>query len=252
MVAPAPHLPTVILFDLDDTIVDYGSSTEPAWRQVCAAGAAVLPRGDAATLLAAVNRVRAWFWSDPERHRRGRADLRAASTAIVAQALRELGHDEPALAQQLAGSYRDLRDRSLRLLPGAVPTLERLRQHGTRLGLVTNGTQSDQRAKIERFALAPYFEHILIEGEFGCGKPDARVYRAALDALEAQPSDAWFVGDNIEWDVAAPQRLGMYAVWVDSGGRGIPSAASVRPDRIVGSIGDLLSGASQREGLGKS
>ena len=30
------------------------------------------------------------------------------------------------------------------------------------------------------------------------------------------------VGDNLEWDVAAPQRLGMSGVWIDARGRGLP------------------------------
>ena len=40
------------------------------------------------------------------------------------------------------------------------------------------------------------------------GKPDESVYRPVRDALKARPSEAWLVGDNLEWDVAAPQRLG--------------------------------------------
>src|SRR2546426_7554913 len=36
---------------------------------------------------------------------------------------------------------------------------------------------------------------------------------------------AWMVGDHLEWDVGAPQRLGLSGVWVDRGGRGLP------PDR---------------------
>jgi putative hydrolase of the HAD superfamily len=47
------------------------------------------------------------------------------------------------------------------------------------------------------------------------------------------------VGDNLELDVAAPQSLGAYAVWVDRSGVGLPSGSEVRPDRIVESIAHL-------------
>jgi putative hydrolase of the HAD superfamily len=47
------------------------------------------------------------------------------------------------------------------------------------------------------------------------------------------------VGDNLEWDVAAPQRLGIYGIWVDRGGAGIPPGNGVRPDRIVRSLSEL-------------
>ncbi|WP_293454912.1 HAD hydrolase-like protein [Phenylobacterium sp.] len=48
--------------------------------------------------------------------------------------------------------------------------------------------------------------------EHGFGKPEERAYRHALQALDADPSEVWMVGDNLEWEVAAPQRLGIYSI----------------------------------------
>lgn len=231
--------PQAILVDLDDTIIDLGSA-EAAWRAVCESAAQEVDGLDAAALYAAIARIREWFWSDPERHRQGRADLRAASRGIVHQALSSLGHDRPELATIVADTYRDFRNGAIRVFPGAVETLERLRTAGIRLGLVTNGSAAAQRAKIERFNLARHFEHVLIEGEFGCGKPDTRVYVAAMEALRSQPDTTWSVGDNLEWEVAAPQRLGLYTVWVDAARAGLPAEAAVRPDRVIHSLAEIV------------
>jgi len=231
--------PRAMLLDLDDTIINYGGNTDAAWRTVCDDAAHAVDGLDAAALLAEIHRVRTWYWSDPDRHREGRADLRAASRRIVEQALRHLGYAGGDLAPRIAEAYRDRREAAMQLFPGALETLQRWRNRGITLGLVTNGTGADQRAKIERFALAPYFEHILIEGEFGCGKPDARVYRAALDGVRATPAQTWFVGDNLEWDIAAPQRLGLFTVWVDNARSGLPAEAAVRPHRIVNALAEL-------------
>ena len=95
--------------------------------------------------------------------------------------------------------------------------------------------------KIARFEIADLFDAILVEGELGFGKPDERVYRRALSALDVKPADAWMVGDNLEWDVAAPQKLGMSGVWVDARGRGLPNDSAVKPDYIVRSLADLRS-----------
>ena len=43
-----------------------------------------------------------------------------------------------------------------------------------------------------------------------------------------------------EWDVAAPQRLGIYGVWIDHAGHGVPAASTVRPDRIIRRLSELL------------
>jgi putative hydrolase of the HAD superfamily len=115
-----------------------------------------------------------------------------------------------------------------------------LREHGIPLALLTNGSSAVQRAKIERFGLARHFDDICIEGEFGCGKPDERVYRSALPATTSQPSNAWMVGDNLEWDVTAPMRFGLTGIWLDRFACGLPDSTPVKPHRIIFSLTELL------------
>jgi len=232
-------IPEAIIFDLDDTILDDSGGVEGCWQQVCAQAAACLNSLRAEDLLAAIEKHRDWFWSDPVRHRQGRLDLRAASRRIVERALRDLGHDEPGLARETADAYRDLREQRLCLIPGALETLEHFRSRGIELGMATNGSSAGQRAKIERFGLAKYFRLIIVEEEFGLGKPHLEVYEALFQALGADPSKTWAAGDNLEWDVGAPQSLGAYGIWVDAAGAGLPDGAGVRPDRIISSISEL-------------
>lgn len=230
-------VPASLLIDLDDTIIDYGGSAERCWREICRGFGNNEEEGNA--FFAAIDRVRHWYWSDAQRHREGRADLQAATRLIVAKALAEIGREAGDHPAELAERYRELRWRSITILPGAIERLRAWQQAGIRMALVTNGTSTEQRAKIERFGLAGFFDHIQVEGEFGLGKPEPAVYRAALQALDCRPSEAWFVGDNLEWDVAAPQREGLRAAWIDRDGTGVPADRVVRPDRIVRRLADL-------------
>jgi putative hydrolase of the HAD superfamily len=66
------------------------------------------------------------------------------------------------------------------------------------------------------------------------------VYRHVLAALKARPSEAWRVGDNLEWDVAAPQRLGLRGVWVNAHGPGLPMRTSTRPDIMIPAFTEIL------------
>jgi putative hydrolase of the HAD superfamily len=233
-------VPRALLIDLDDTLIDDSGSAESAWIEVCAAAARDVSVLDSAALLAEIHRVRTWYWSDPERHRVGRADLRASTTWIVQEALRSLGYDDADLARAIAHAYRDRREEAAKLLPGAVETLAELVSRGFRLAMLTNGAARAQRAKIERFDLARYFHYILVEGEFGHGKPDERVYHAAMRELEVTAAETWMVGDNFEWEVVVPRRLGLRTVWVDRHGRGVPTNAPVQPDFVIASLGELL------------
>ena len=81
---------------------------------------------------------------------------------------------------------------------------------------------------------------MVVEGEFGVGKPDPRVYLAAMAPLGVKPGETWMIGDNLEWDVAAPQRLGIHGIWNDCHHTGLPADSLVQPDRIVRSIAELV------------
>jgi putative hydrolase of the HAD superfamily len=231
-------LPRAILLDLDDTIIDDSGPVETCWDEACLA----CDSPDAAPeLIAELKRVRDWYWSDAERHRVGRLDMRAARTHIVATALQRLGRPDDTLSVTIADRYTALRDVRTELIPGALDTLRWFRGSGCRLALLTNGASDAQRYKIARFDLAPLFDTICIEGELGFGKPDPRVFERALAALKVPPGDAWMIGDHLHWDVAAAQACGVYSVWIDSAGRGIPGGTTVRPDLIVRALRELQS-----------
>ena len=227
-----------LLLDLDDTLIDYSGGVDQCWE------AAVLARTtgsvDPRRLVAAVAETRRWFWDDPERHRRERVNMLGAWQHIVEFALERLGVAADGLAPAIARDFAARRREVMRLFPDALESLERFRRGGVPLGLVTNGDATQQRDKIERHGLARFFDAVVIEGEFGAGKPEEIVYRHALGELSVAPEDAWMVGDHLEFDVDAPQRLGMRGVWMDRQGRGLPPASPVRPHQIVRSLRDLV------------
>ena len=227
-----------VLFDLDDTLLDYSSPAALCWADACrtVGGDAGI---DVEALTIAVEAARSWFWSDPARHARERVRMLDAWGKIAAAALDRIGRPSETLAGAIARDFAARRRDAMALYPDAYPCLARMREHGAVLGLVTNGDAEMQREKIARFDLERLFDVIVIEGEFGVGKPDPRVYQHALSALGALPEAAWMVGDNLEWDVAAPKQLGLRAAWIDRDGDGLPPGHSVHPDRVIRSLAEL-------------
>ena len=231
-------LPPVLLFDLDDTIVTFDQHSTPAWQQVCETAAAKCGQS-AADLYREIQRVSDAYWADPERHRLGRLDLDNTRRRLVREAFGNLGIDV-ALATQVTDTFIALRESSIDVFPGAKETLKTLSQ-ARRLALVTNGESHKQRAKIDRFDLGSLFERIFVEEEVGFGKPDPRIFRHVLAEMKATPEECVMIGDNLSWDIAAPQALGIFTVWNDYRGRGLPAGTTVKPDRIIRSICELLS-----------
>jgi putative hydrolase of the HAD superfamily len=229
-----PMLPRVILLDLDDTILDDTGGAAGAWEQACREAGA--PDG----LPDAIREAGAWFWSEPDRHRSGRADLLVARRTIVETALARRGLPDDGLSGRIATRLNELRDAAIAPLPGAVEALDELRRRGVTLGLITNGSALHQRWKLDRFGLAAHFDYIGIEGEAGVGKPEPEAFQRALGALQADARESWMVGDNLTYDVGGAQAVGIHAIWLDARRRGLPDPPPAVPDRIIRSIAELL------------
>ena len=236
-------LPTAILFDLDETIISFGSR-----RLILQTVAEEFPdrfgpvtSEEAGETLEATFRA---FWADEVRAAYWRQNLIEGRKLAVAAAFAALTDRAPGLTPDFAAIFGErfhiYREEQAKFFPGALETVEELKRRGVKLALVTNGAAEPQRAKVERFNLARLFDHVQIEGEAGFGKPEEQAYLHAMQALGVTPDETWMVGDNLEWEVVAPQRLGIYAIWHDHLGEGLPPGSDAKPDRIIRSIAELL------------
>jgi putative hydrolase of the HAD superfamily len=144
------------------------------------------------------------------------------------------------LAEEMAHVFNEAQLTTITAFPGAIEAVTELRERGVKLALITNGEALQQRRKIDRFQLAPLFDCVIVEGEFGKGKPDPDVYHHALATLGVQPHEAWMVGDNLEWEVIVPKQLGLYTVWVDFAKQGLPADSLAQPDRIIHNLAELV------------
>lgn len=238
-------LPSALLFDLDDTILAMSATAMPAWEALCRRFAPRLGLESHAPLFAAIRGANERFWQDAER-RRWAGDLEHARRMIVADAFRSARIGDTETANEMADTFSRERIATIVPLPGAIETLAGLRARGRRMALVTNGLSHTQREKIERFGLAPYFDCIAVEEEVGAGKPNPRPFRHALGALGVTSADAWMVGDNLAFDIAGAQSLGIHAIWHDVRGQGLPANSEVLPDRIITRLPELLEAEDER------
>jgi putative hydrolase of the HAD superfamily len=243
--AVTTRLPRAMLIDMDDTILSAYGRPEIAWNHIAGefAGelAPVLPQQAAAAVLTFARN----FWATAEPAWRlkleeaRRIAVRGGFAALAAGGHPSLPDE---LANRIADRFSAYREEEMFVFPGAHEAIDEFKARGVKLALVTNGAAVAQRAKVERFMLAHRFDHVQIEGEHGFGKPDERAYLHAMEALGVTAGETWMIGDNLEWEVQAPQRLGIYAIWMDVHGDGLPEGSTVKPDRIIRSLTELVPG----------
>jgi putative hydrolase of the HAD superfamily len=237
------QLPRAMLIDMDDTILSAYGRPDIAWNSVTAEFAGELAPLSPQQVAAAIVESARKFWAAAEAEWRLKLAearhevVRGGFSALAAVGQTALPVD---LAIRLADRFTAYREEQMFVFPGAHDTIDALKARGVKLALVTNGAAEIQRAKVERFALTHRFDHIQIEGEHGFGKPDERAYLHAMRALGVTAPETWMIGDNLEWGIEVPQRLGIYAIWIDAHGEGLPAESTVKPDRIIRSLTELL------------
>jgi putative hydrolase of the HAD superfamily len=230
-------MPRAIFLDMDDTILDSSGGVEESWGLVCREFAGVLCC-EPEPLRLAIRESAREFWKDEAISGHWRVRLEESRVLYIEQALRvaKLDHGQ---ARAIADRYDAEVTARYRLFDDAVETLEWLRDQGFGLSLLTNGPRGMQRAKIERFGLARYFDAIYIEGEFGHGKPSREVFEHALATSKAAAADAWHVGDNLYADIGGAQGAGIHAVWIHRERLELKDDAPAVPDRVIGHLSEL-------------
>jgi putative hydrolase of the HAD superfamily len=102
------------------------------------------------------------------------------------------------------------------LYDDALPALAELRQHGLRIGLLSNSAR-DLDAFVSHHALTA--DAVLTSVLHGKTKPHETIFRRMLELLDVEPGEAVMVGDTLEDDIEGARAVGMQALLVDREGR---------------------------------
>jgi putative hydrolase of the HAD superfamily len=222
-----------IFFDLDDTLLDDRGAQRAYLAQVYTAWRDALPHAEDAF----PGEWRRALQHHFDRHIRGEisyVEQRRARIRDVFQAP-ALSDDE---ADRRMREFLDIYEASWRLFDDVLPMLDAL---GDRpLGVITNGTEVQQRGKLERMGIADRFSVILTSEAAGLGKPDPRIFVQAATRLNASPEHCVHVGDDWTRDVEGARRAGFAAIWLDRRRERDQDIARDPAVRCIGSLADLV------------
>lgn len=252
---------TAVLFDLDDTLLWDERSVEESFRAACeAAGEAVDPeeleaavRREARSLyesyetfpftkMIGINPFEA-LWANfsageqPE-FRKLEQLAPVYRKESWRRGLASLGVEDEALAEKLASTFAAERRSRPYMYEETLKVLDELRGK-VKLLLLTNGCPALQQEKLDGVPeLLPYFDHVVISGSFGRGKPDKSIFEHALGLLEITPEQGVMVGDKLTTDILGGLATGLTTVWINRTGK--DKDPEITPDYEIKHLAELL------------
>ena len=132
--------------------------------------------------------------------------------------------DESKIAAKL---YNEAYIKNRQTAPGTKELLFSLKSKAT-IGLITNGLVEPQIEKLRVCQIAESLDFIVVSEAVGCMKPSKDIFELALKRANVKPSEAVYVGDSWESDIAPAVNLGMKAVWLNRYGAKNPNPLIAR------------------------
>nr|WP_284060473.1 phosphoglycolate phosphatase [Pseudomonas sp. NW5] len=218
----AGHLPRLVMFDLDGTLVDSVPDLAAAVDHM------LLALGRAP---AGCERVKLWVGNGAQ--------------VLVRRALAgSLAHEgvDAALAEQALALFMDAYAGShalTRVYPGVTETLERLRAEGVALALITNKPSRFLLELLAEQGLDGYFQWLVGGDTLAQQKPDPTALHWVMDKAGVAAGEALFVGDSRN-DVRAAQAAGVTCVALSYGYNHGEPIARENPARVIDDLRELF------------
>jgi HAD superfamily hydrolase (TIGR01549 family) len=208
-----------IIFDLDDTLIDWGDFQED-WESTDTPHVAKVydyicgvceVDGDFAAFKDTYFELSKNAWMN------ARTTLKAPHLGrVLVDAAHRIGASIDVVDMQaLLTAYEWGIIRGTTAFPEARKVLTQLQAKGIKMGIVTNAfaPMALRDVELSDHGLLEFFPECRISAaDFGYLKPHPGIFRAALDCLGTSPEETIFIGDNPTADIAGAQVAGMRAV----------------------------------------
>lgn len=135
---------------------------------------------------------------------------------IMAKLFRDAGveKDADALGIHAAQLFRICSTEYIRLYPGALEALAKLRQSGHRLWLLSNAQRIFTAYELRHLGVSDQLDGIFISSDYGCRKPDIRFYQALIQEKGLDIQKCLMIGNDRETDIAGAKALGMATLYM--------------------------------------
>ncbi len=217
-----------ILFDIDDTILDFHTAERNSITQAFTDFG--IPVDE--TVLRRYSEINLRCWEELEKGTMTRDEVLVSRfEKLFAETLVDAS---PALVQD---HYEALLESGHYFVPGAPELLETLYPRYD-LYLISNGNTVTQECRLKSAGIGPYFKGIFISEQIGANKPSRAFFDACFAAIPGfRREDALIVGDSLTSDILGGINASVRTCWFNPAG--LPSRDHIRPDYEIRSLDEL-------------
>ncbi len=218
----------LLLFDLDDTLLDFGANEAESLGALFALHG--MPLTD--ERFRVYNAVNRQLWADYEA---GEIALEQVLNTRFSETMRRLGVQADGAAWE--DEYRALLGEGAQLMEGALELCQSL-SASHRLFAVTNGITQTQQRRMQKSGLAEFFEAVFDSQSIGYQKPSPRFFDYVAGHIEGfHKAEALIIGDSPATDIRGGMLAGIDTCWLNTRGRECP--ADIRSTYTVTSLAEV-------------
>lgn len=246
---------TVLIFDLDDTLIlqdrmtvetvryctaFLGLDSQVFWttfQRTSREAFEELPSADYCRMVGISAQEGLWGefgGSDPSLDQLRRA-LKEFRFQAWYRALDEHGFPDAELARSISADFAELRGRRYYPFPEVRLVLTELKK-SFELAILTNGAPELQWSKVHKSGLEDFFDSVTVSGDYSIGKPRKEIFEAVF---AKHPGARGFVmiGNSLNSDIRGARNAGIPCIWFEQGDE--PKDVPVKADAVIRSLADL-------------
>lgn len=241
----------ILLFDADDTLLDFDANETESFRSV------MKEMGELWTeeIYDTYRKLNRQLW---RRIERGEITVEEGVNRRFADLMARYGRQVDGRLWEQA--YRRYLNQGIQEIPWVHQVLGKLKENGYELYVITNGVEETQTSRMARSGLDRYFRQLFISGKIGAGKPSGEFFDYVKSHVERfDTREALIIGDSLTSDIKGGINAGIDTCWFcrnknEAEREKEMEERGIRPSYIIGDLTELfgiLQTTVERDGCGE-
>lgn len=219
-----------LLFDVDDTLLDFHAAEDQALRRLFASqNLSLTPK-----MKADYQQLNKGLWERFEQGEISREEVTNSRFGLFFSKYQKVV-DSPKMEQQ----YRQVLNQGHQLLGNSYQIVADLAQKAD-LYIVTNGVSATQYQRLTESKLLPFFKDVFVSEDTGYQKPMKEYFDYVFKRIpDFKKEAAVIIGDSLTSDIKGGQGAGISTIWLNPAGK--PTQPPIEPTYQISRLDQIFS-----------